>query len=397
MSEAKELSLEARIAEVVDRASLVLLTLFDPKDKSADALSKVAVRPIKLKNRLHYQFEFYRGKKVTHKNVLPAELAAQVVELVGPSQFRRGRLTSRSHETDLAVDNAGSIAFKTKATANKALVLEHNRKKAYLIPEGEPCDFLERLGVMTKSGEVVASKYHKFRQINRFLEMVADTIPHLDATRELQVVDFGCGKSYLTFALYHYLTAKKGMAVRIVGLDLKADVIAHCQQIADDLQYAGLSFVQGEVKGFERLEAVDMVVTLHACDTATDDALAKAIGWKARVILSVPCCQHELFSKIQNPNLQPMLKHGIIKERLSALVTDSLRAQLLQALDYDVQMLEFIDLEHTSKNILIRAYRNEGQDRSAALAEYRAFRDYWGIQPYIESVLPPLTIKLGAP
>jgi len=173
------------------------------------------------------------------------------------------------------------------------------------------------------------------------------------------ILDFGCGKSYLTFAMYHYLKELKAYPVRIIGLDLKADVIAHCNELAQKYGYSGLQFLVGDIAQYEGVDAVDMVVTLHACDTATDYALDKAVKWGAKVILSVPCCQHELNQQIENELLQPVLKYGLIKERMAALLTDALRAEILESKGYQVQILEFIDMEHTPKNILIRGVKNE--------------------------------------
>ena len=243
----------------------------------------------------------------------------------------------------------------------------HNRVKRYILPQGTPVPFLVDLGVMTGEGRVHEAAYDKYRQINRFLEFIEDILPKLPKDRELTIVDFGCGKSYLTFAMYYFLRELRGYQVKIVGLDLKADVIEHCGRLAEKYGYDGLQFLQGDIAGYEGLDRVDMVVTLHACDTATDFALAKAVQWNAQVILSVPCCQHELNRKIKNDLLSPVLKYGILKERMSALLTDGIRAELLESKGYSVQILEFIDMEHTPKNLLIRAVRTGKQQPVDAL------------------------------
>ena len=269
--------------------------------------------------------------------------------------------------------------------------LSHNRKKEYIIREDIPCDFLIRLGVMNEKGKVYAKKYDKFKQINRFLEMVEDIVPNLETTKTINIIDFGCGKSYLTFALYYYLVDILNLDVNIIGLDLKEDVINFCNEIAEDLNYNKLKFVHGDIVDFQGGEDVDMVVTLHACDTATDAALVKAINWDAQIILSVPCCQHEFYNKIQSPVLEPMLKHGIIKEKLASLVTDSLRANVLEVLGYEVQLLEFIDMEHTPKNILIRAIKNDNIDKKSALNNYYEFKKFWNLEDlFIERELKEL-------
>ncbi len=228
---------------------------------------------------------------------------------------------------------------------------------------------------MNKDGKVLAKRYDKFRQINRFLEMVEDIIPNLEKDKTINIIDFGCGKSYLTFGLYHYLVNILNMDVNIVGLDLKLDVIQFCNEVAKDLDYNKLKFIHGDIVDFKEAKDVDMVVTLHACDTATDAALIQAINWDAKIILSVPCCQHEFYNKIQNSVLEPMLKHGIIKEKLASLVTDSLRGgNILEIQGYDVQLLEFIDMEHTPKNILIRAVKTRNNDNTEALENYKEFK-----------------------
>lgn len=245
-----------------------------------------------------------------------------------------------------------------------------------------------RLGVMNEKGEVFKSKYSKFRQINRYLELVEDVIDEIDKKENINIIDFGCGKSYLTFALYYYLVEIKNWDVNIIGLDLKKDVISFCNEVATDLKYTKLKFIHGDINDFENSDDIDMVITLHACDNATDAALVKAINWNAKIILSVPCCQKELRQKIDNDILYPMLKHGIIKEELSTLVTDSLRANVLELLGYDVQVLQFIELEHTPKNILIRANKTNKIPSQKDIEEYKNFKTFWNIKElFIEKEL----------
>ena len=250
-----------------------------------------------------------------------------------------------------------------------ARLSRHNRAKHYVLPEGTLVPFLVDLGVMTKDGAVVKAKYDKFRQINRFLEFVEDILPRLDRSKETKIIDFGCGKSYLTFAMYYYLKEVKGYPIRITGLDLKKDVIALCNKLAEKFGFENLTFLHGDIADYEGTDQVDMVVTLHACDTATDYALAKAVRWGAKVILSVPCCQHELNGQIESTLLAPALKYGLIKERMSALLTDAVRAGLLEEAGYRTQILEFIDMEHTPKNILIRAVRQGKPQKQQGLSE----------------------------
>ena len=250
-----------------------------------------------------------------------------------------------------------TIKQKHHAPKEKVQIQAHNRVKQYILREGVPVPFLIDLGVMNEQGKIVHARYDKFRQINRFLEFIEDILPRLSRDREVTILDFGCGKSYLTFAMYYYLRELKGYDVNIIGLDLKTDVIEKCNSLAGRYGYEKLHFYHGDIADYEGVSSVDMVVTLHACDTATDYALAKAVEWGAEVILSVPCCQHEINKQIKNEMLEPVLRYGILKERMSALITDAVRANLLESKGYETQILEFIDMEHMPKNLLIRAVR----------------------------------------
>ena len=240
---------------------------------------------------------------------------------------------------------------------------------------------------MTHDGQVVKSRYDKFRQINRFLEFIADVLPELPKDRPVRIIDFGCGKSYLTFGIYYYLKCLKGFDVRITGLDLKEDVIRHCGQLAKKYGYEDLEFLQGDIAGYEGENQVDLVVTLHACDLATDYALEKAVSWGAKVILSVPCCQHELNRQMENELMAPVFGYGLIKERMAALYTDAIRAQVLEYKGYGTQILEFIDMEHTPKNILIRAVRRSGRGDNGE--ELRRLMDFLQVQPTVVRLLAP--------
>lgn len=341
-----------------------------------EAITKVKIHPVKIKNEICFQIEEYRGSQVFHRNLAQGELMGELEGYLG-GLFRQADIRTAEAQFHVLVSKKGKVTvIRSKGAGKVAINLEHNRKKRYLLEEGTPIPFLCELGVMTPEGRVVKAKYDKFRQINRFLEFVDDVYQELvgdagtgDAVREsLTIVDFGCGKSYLTFALYHYLKIQKNRDVRIIGLDLKKDVIAGCARLAERLGYEGLTFLTGDIADYEGVDSVDMVVTLHACDTATDYALEKAVRWGARVILSVPCCQHELNRQLGSDLLEPVLKYGLVKERLAALVTDALRGNLLEEAGYRVQLLEFIDMEHTPKNILIRATRKGVREARSAAA-----------------------------
>lgn len=325
-------------------------------------LSKVKVHPVVIGGRQQYQIEEYRGTQVFHTNSTEEEVIARLQSWMENGEFRQAELLSVFRQRTVLIGKKGTATVKCKKRQDSSAVLmprEHNRKKQYLLEEGVPVPFLVDLGVMTKEGTVVKAKYDKFRQINRFLEFVEDILPALPKNRELTILDFGCGKSYLTFALYHYLCTLKGYEVRIVGLDLKKDVIARCNRLAKEYGYTKLEFLCGDIADYTGMNAVDMVVTLHACDTATDYALYKAIRWGAAVVLSVPCCQHEWNRQMECEPLTPFVKYGIVKERMSALMTDAFRANVMEACGYKTQLLEFIDMEHTPKNILLRAVKKE--------------------------------------
>ena len=305
--------------------------------------------------------------------------------------FKQMQIDTTERAITVLVSKKGQVTIRERACerVRAQADLQHNRTRRYLLPEGTPVPFLVKLGVMTPEGKVVRARYDKFRQVNRFLEFVEDICPALEQGRELSVIDFGCGKSYLTFAIYYYLHEIRGYDLRVVGLDLKEDVIAHCSALAREFGYEKLTFQTGDIADFEGVDQVDLVVTLHACDTATDFALAKAVAWNARAILSVPCCQHELNSQIQNETLQPVLRYGLLKERMAALVTDGLRAALLEEQGYRVQVLEFIDMEHTPKNVLIRAVRSDdgpAQDRGVSAA-VDACMEFLHVRPTLAGLL----------
>lgn len=320
--------------------------------------TKVKIRPVEVRGGILYQVSAQDGPKVFHKNYSREELL-EYLEKSLKSEFGQLQASGQNLDGTVLVSKKGKITIRTKLRQAKepVKILSHNRVKQYILKEGIPVPFLVDLGVMNAQGKVNAAKYDKFRQINRFLEFIEDILPRLSREREVTILDFGCGKSYLTFAMYYYLRELKGYDVNIIGLDLKKDVIETCSRLAEKYGYEKLHFYQGDVADYQGVSSVDMVVTLHACDTATDYALARAVEWGARVILSVPCCQHELNRQISNEMLAPVLGYGILKERMSALITDGLRAQILESRGYDTQILEFIDMEHTPKNLLIRAVK----------------------------------------
>lgn len=340
-------------------SGLIDATISNPL--KTESLQKVKIRPVNHKGHTIYQIEEFTKTQAFHKNVSLDELTTLFPSYF-ENRFRQGQVTCEKETAQILISKKGAVSIlrkKSKESALPKLPLSHNRTKNYILNEGTPVPFLMELGVMTKDGTVTKAKYDKFRQINRFLEFIQDILPALPSDRPITILDFGCGKSYLTFAMYHFLKILHGRDVKIIGLDLKKDVIANCNRLAQKLGYTELTFLHGDIADYEGVNSIDMVVTLHACDTATDFALHKAISWDASVILSVPCCQHELNKQIANADLAPFFKYGLIKERTAALFTDALRANLLEAAGYQTQILEFIDMEHTPKNILLRAVRKQ--------------------------------------
>ena len=370
------------------------MTISSVMDKQ-NTVKKIKIRPVKIKDILYMQVVRYEGTQVFHENVdcKDAGHASDVIAAMIFGHYKQVQALTDSTQITILIGKKGNVTVKKKQMQNAAsgksleINLDHNRKKRYVLEEGKPVDFLVELGVMMPNGQVVKKRYDKFRQINRYLEFVEDILPELPKGRKLNIIDFGCAKSYLTFALYYYLRKLQGYDVHIIGLDLKKDVIAHCNDLSRRCGYTDLEFLHGDIADFEGTDSVDMIVTLHACDTATYYALYKAVLWNAGVILSVPCCQHELNQKMKSEALEGMCQYGLIKERFAALATDSMRAMLLESVGYRTQILEFIDMEHTPKNILIRAVRKGSLKPCVPDEKYQTLKQLIGAAPTLERLL----------
>ena len=340
-----------------------------------------------------YQVAKYTDKQVFHENITSEELLNRCLELA-ENKYKQVNGMSATEEHIILVSKKGNCTYKVKKTATDTVKLSakqqgHNRQKNYILKEGMNIAPLVDMGVFTKDGKVVNAMYDKYKQINRFIEIIDDEVSNLKV-EELNVIDFGCGKSYLTFVVYYYLTEVMNLKVNMIGLDLKEDVIKKCNEAAQKYHYTNLKFEVGDVNGFKAPFDVDMVITLHACDTATDYALYNAIQWNAKMIFSVPCCQHELNQQMKPENFTLMSRYGIIKERFSALATDAIRANLLEYSGYKTQLLEFIDFAHTPKNILIRAVRRPimpKQVKETMLAEVHAMRKEFSFEPCLYRLL----------
>ncbi len=383
-------SLESLLQEI-ENFELVAGTLSAVREESEKLPFKIAIRPLLLKSKSVYQVTRFFKTKAIHANLSPQECRHLVLEAI-PSSFTQGIFETQVASYHILTHKNGALKVLKKVKRDKTdpVPLAHNRSKQFYFPEGEPVPFLVALGVMNAQGRVLREKYDKFRQMNHFIGLIEQALEQLPQGKQLHIIDFGSGKSYLTFALHHYLNYIKRRPAVITGVDLKEDVIADCRRLADQLQEPTLKFVVGTIQEHVPTEPVDMVIALHACDLATDAALKNAVDWQARVILAVPCCQHELLSQVKCSSLDALLRHGILKERFSALVTDAIRAELLTQAGYSVDVIEFIDLEHTSKNLMIRAVQDPSIAREhAARDRYHAIKALLHLSPWLEDHLTP--------
>ena len=359
--------------------------------------SKVKLRPVTMKGEIELQAEYQFGPKTFHQQYPLASDAAPLAE--GIRNFAEGTIFTSRADYQFHWTGSGLCRIAEQPPTKSRGTLTHNRQKSYLLPEGEAVPFLVELGVMDSDGQVSPKRYDKFRQINKYLDFVEDALKRFPKEKPLYIVDFGSGKAYLTFALYHYLMVRGYGQFQVTGLDLKADVVAFCNTTARRLGYDRLNFEVGDIANFQIDEGSpvpsrrpDMVVSLHACDIATDAALVKALQWGVPAILAVPCCQHEFFHQLASPAMDPIIRYGVTKDKQATLVTDASRTLMLKAFGYSVEMVEFITMEHTPKNVLIRAYREQNREGQpsinvgdSAYRTYRDFLDLWGVgRTYLE-------------
>ncbi|CEN27030.1 class I SAM-dependent methyltransferase [Paraclostridium sordellii] len=350
--------------------------------------NKINIELKEKNNTEYYQVEKYTDKQVFHENIEKNMLNEKMLEFID-GKYKQVGAWSQEYTYDLKISKKGKVFLGRKKSDNSKLVNKsHNREKNYILKEGMIIQPLIDLGVFTKDGKVVNSKYDKYKQINRFIEIIDDEIKK-NNDKELTILDFGCGKSYLTFVLYYYFVEIKKINVKMIGLDLKADVIKKCNEIAKKYNYKNLHFELGDINGYKYTDNVDMVITLHACDTATDYALYNAIKWNAKMIFSVPCCQHEFNSQMKSEDLSILTRYGIIKERVAALMTDAVRGNLLEAIGYKTQLLEFIDIAHSPKNILIRASKSKisREKKESSLMEVDNIMKEFNLEPTLFNLL----------
>ena len=379
---------EDLVERLVGESTLTGATLSRPRTAHPDEPKRITVEPVTLREGDRWRVRRHYERRTTDENLDGPALAAFLREAIG-GRYRQALLQAPDADWQVLSGRAAPRVLRRPPTRPRAPGL-HDRRKHHLLPEGEPVPFLVELGVQTADGRVRSQRRAKFRQVNRFVELVEDVVPRLPEG-PLRIVDFGSGRAYLTFALHDLLVRRHGRQVDLLGLDVKPEVVAECEALARRLDAAGLSFEVGDIAEAD-LDDVDLVVSLHACDTATDAALDRAVRGGARVILAVPCCQHELLGQLENDVLRPLLRHGTLRERFVAEVTDAARARLLELAGYDVQVVEFVALEHTPKNVLLRAVRTERPDRDRArlAREYRTFADSLGIRPALERLLGDL-------
>ena len=360
----------------------IVKAVISNKISKENKYNKIIILLKEIKNNEFYQIEKYTDKQVFHENIELDSLEEKLYECMS-GNYKQVSAWSESTTYDLRISKKGKVHLGRKKSNNKNVAAKsHNKEKNYILKEGMIIEPLIDLGVFTKDGKVVNSKYDKYKQINRFVEIIDDEIKKKDY-KELTILDFGCGKSYLTFVLYYYFVKIKKINVKMIGLDLKEDVIKKCNEIAKSYNYENLHFELGDINGFKYNNKVHMVITLHACDTATDYALYNAVKWNSGMIFSVPCCQHELNEQMKSDSLSILTRYGIVKERIAALMTDAIRANILEACGYKTQLLEFIDISHSPKNILIRATKSNisNDKREKALNEVYNLINQFNFEP----------------
>ena len=368
-------------------------------DRKSGDFNKVIIKPIILKSAKNIQIESFKDNKAFHKNIdlnNLQELEDNLKEYI--DNFKQILLQIEGSDISF-IRKKENFSRKEKESNLIKTSNEHNKKKQYILNEGDKIDFLIELGLMSVEGKILKSSFNKFKQINKYLEFIDDVIEELKAkkliTNHINVLDFGCGKSYLTFALYYYLkNYRKDLTFSIVGLDLKKDVIEFCNKLAKKLNYENLEFLNGNIKDYNKSKEVDLVFSLHACNNATDYSLEKALSLDAKAILAVPCCHHEFFEKIQkNKNsefyntLKIMADNGVVLDKFATLATDSFRSLSLELCGYKTKMIEFIDMEHTPKNILIKAIKSKSSNLKEKLIEYNKLKEFLGIKPLLEDLI----------
>ena len=347
-------------------------------------LDKVIGKLVNIKNNINLQLEYRYKRIIKHTNLVTTDLQSIEKAIVELFELAKDiNVVTIDENINIKVSKKFKISLNRKKTTSKIISFDHNKKKEYFLDEKQKYQFLIELGIQNKDGKVIKSKYNKFKQINKYLEFIKQATTQLDSNKQITILDFGSGKSYLTFSTYYYLTEVLNMDVKIIGIDLKKEVIEHCNNIAEKLNFSNLSFIYGDVIDYENKDEIDMVISLHACNTATDIAILKALGWKAKVFFAVPCCQKEVNSQLNDEFLPFMLKHGIVKEKFSTLLTDSVRSEVLEAFGYKSDIVEFISAENTPKNQLIRAYKTTNNVDKDKLSNIEKFTTSLNVKMFL--------------
>ena len=376
-------------AAVADEGSFVRMTLSRKLKRDETPWVKIVARPVMVKGRRRMQFSFFDPAKDITKNYPLQELDSRLNEVLA-IPFGDIHIQATSGDVRVRVDRkgAGFVSRSKSSLAEAAADLSHDRTKKRLVPAEPSDEFLRAIGITDNRGNVRAAMQGKFRQISEFLRTIEQSVPKIAAEgRPVRIVDCGCGNAYLTFAAYHYLADKLGLTVELTGVDTNRELVARNRALVERLGWPGIEFRVSRIAEFEPEEPPDVVLSLHACDTATDEAIAKGILWGSRVILAAPCCQHELHDQLKSALWQPILRHGILKERLADILTDALRALVLRIMGYRTDVIQFVDPEHTAKNLLIRAEKALKPGHAASVREYRALKEFWGVTPVMEEMI----------
>lgn len=363
--------------------NLAKITFSNIRNKELE-LDKVIAKPVNIKNDINIQFEYRYKRIIKHENIITAD--ADKIKIMLEELFSLAKdisVITSDEIINIKISKKFKVSINKKKTEKKDISFEHNTSKEYFLDEKQKYDFLIELGIQNKEGKILKARFNKFRQINKYLEFIKHATTQLDTKNQITILDFGSGKSYLTFSTYYYLTELLKLNVKIIGIDLKKEVIEHCNNIAKKLNFTNLEFIYGDVIDYENKNKIDMVISLHACNTATDIALLKSLGWNAKVFFAVPCCQKELNNQLDSTFIPFMLKHGIIKEKFSTLLTDSIRSEVLEVFGYKSDIVEFISEENTPKNQLIRAYKTTDKINFEKLVSLESFVESLNIKMFL--------------
>jgi SAM-dependent methyltransferase len=374
-------------ATVLDDTSFIQITFSNKMQTDQNQWLKIKVRPVLIKGQRQLQFSYFDAKKDITKNYSGPELERQLNEALA-MPFGQINIQTATGDIQIKISARGKVLITRNQASRpeQAPGLAHNRVKHYLLKADKPDPFLQAIGIMNKQGKILAPMQGKFIQINEFLRVIEQTVPR-NTAGPIEIIDCGCGSAYLTFATYHYLNHILKMPVHLIGIDRNPELIDKCNQLRHSLGWPGLEFHTSNIADFQPIDPPDMVLSLHACDTATDQVIAKGILWQSRVILAAPCCQHELHHQLHAELFRPILRHGILKERLSDILTDTFRALVLRIMGYNTGVIEFVAPENTAKNLLIRAEKGLKAGEAGFIKEYQDLKDFWKVTPVLETML----------